>query len=98
MITVVRTYIIQQGKHQEAIEKATKAAAHANETYPAQARVVRNINGPDNQLHYVVDWESLAMWEASKAKGTEDAKLLALFAELGALCEGQTINLYQTVS
>ena len=98
MITVVRTYTIQKGKQQEAIACATKAAAHANVTYPGQARVVRNINGPANQLHYVMDWESLATWEASVAEGKDDVQLMALFAELGSLCENQTLNLYKTVS
>ncbi|MCB0108485.1 MAG: hypothetical protein KDE53_21335 [Caldilineaceae bacterium] len=98
MITVVRTYTIQKGKQQEATACATKAAAHSNATYPGQARVVRNINGPANQLHYVHDWESLATWEANVAGAKDDTQLLALFAELGALSESQTINLYKTVS
>jgi hypothetical protein len=98
MITVVRTYTIQKGKQQAAIACAIKAAAHSNATYPGQARVVRNINGPANQLHYVHDWESLATWEASVAEAKDDTQLMALFAELGTLCENQTLNLYKTAS
>lgn len=98
MITVVRTFDVQQGKLQEAIAWATKMAAYQKETgSPSQPSVVRNINGAIDQLYYVVNWESLAIWEEWIKKGRQDPQLQQLLAERDTVFVAETVNLYETV-
>lgn len=80
MITIVRTIEITPGKEKEATEIARKQGQYINDHY-AKTQVMRNIGGQLNQLHWVVNYESLVAMEAFRKKITADADFQVLIAK-----------------
>ncbi|MCB9155775.1 MAG: NIPSNAP family protein [Caldilineaceae bacterium] len=98
MITVVRTINVQQGQQEAAIAWVNKMAAYIKETYPpVQPSIVRNLSGAVNQLHWIVNWESLSAWEKHREKLAQDPKFHQIAAENKGLFVSTTDNLYETV-
>ena len=91
---------IRQGKAQEAFEWAVKLATYVSENYTeGKTEVVRNINGPVNQLHFVTKVESLAVLEPALKRAAEDPDYQELLAEgLGLFVESSAVvNYSETV-
>ncbi len=89
---------------QEAFEWAVKLATYVNENYTdispeGKTEVVRNINGPVNQLHFVTKAESLAVFEQALKRMAEDPDYQELLAEgLGLFVESSAVvNYSETV-
>lgn len=100
MVYLVRTADIQNGKTQEAFELAAKIAAHINQDVEGmQVMVLRNLNGPLNQVSWVAGYESLAALETLSAQLGADPGYQELAAEAQTLFVGSSFidNLYQTV-
>jgi hypothetical protein len=99
MIYFLRTATISQGKQQEAIQWAIKVAKYLNDKYPEMnVQVLRNINGPLNQVHWAVGYESLAVMEESRAKRLTDAGYQDLLGETSELFDPLVVdNFYQVI-
>lgn len=75
MIYRVVTGIVVEGKNREAWEWLVKAVTYVNEHYPDQnSQILRNMNGPSNQGHWVGRFESLAVMEEFNLKLSEDTE------------------------
>lgn len=102
MITFVRTANIHDGKAQEAMAWAIKAAGYISENLGVNLQVMRNIGGMVSQVHWVANYESLSDFEAAMAKIEADAgyqQLLAEGRDAGGLFAASSIvdNLYASV-
>ena len=104
MVYRVWSASIRQGKAQEAFEWAAKLATYVNENYTdispeGKIEVVRNINGPVNQLRIVAKWESLAVLEQGLKRGAEDPDYQELLAEAAGLFveSSAVVNYSETV-
>ena len=100
MVYMVRSVRTEAAKDAEAVQWAVKVAAYVNETYPSiNVRVLRNINGPLQAVHWAVRYESLAALEEISAKLGADAGYQELLAETeGMFVPGTLVdNLYRTV-
>ena len=84
MIYLIRSATAHQGKQGKAIEWALKVAKYFNDKYSdVNVRVMRNINGPTNQIHWAVRYGSLAAMEKNAAKWSTDAGYQDLLVEAG---------------
>ena len=73
MVYLVRSARAQQGRAQVALPWAVEIANYLNENYPeTSVKVVRNINGPIDQVHWVAQYESLAALEETRKKLEQD--------------------------
>ena len=102
MITWVRTASIHDGKVEDSFAWAVKVANYINEKFEATVRVGRNIGGPVYQIHWVSDYQSLAVYEDLTKKVEADAGYQELLAEArqGGLFIGTSIvdSLYEMIS
>jgi len=100
MIYLVRTAEIQEGKTEAAFELATKIAGHINDHISGiNVLVLRNLNGPLNQVSWVASYESLAALEERSAVLAADSGYQALAAQAQSLFVGSSFvdNLYSSV-
>ena len=99
MLTVIRTYTTQPEKRKEAVAHIAKQAALIPGKYGGRdARVLRNVTGPSNQVHVIVNWESLAAWDEGQKKIAQDAELQELVAQGKGLILSVTRTLYESVA
>ena len=96
MITVVRSFTIQEGKVKEAFAQAAKVASYLKENYSQDVEILRSISGPFNKRVQVSLHESLAAWEEDEKKLRKDASFQKLIAEGHGLVRDHTVNLYET--
>jgi hypothetical protein len=99
MIYQMRTATISQGKQQEATQWALKVAKYLSEKYAAvNVQVLRNINGPLNQVHWAVGYASLGVMEETRAKWRTDEGYQDLLGEASALFGPLVVdNFYRVV-
>lgn len=99
MLTVIRTFTVQSWKRKEVLAHVTKLAARVPGKYGGRdARVLRNVTGPSNQVHTISNWESLAAYEEGQKQIAQDAELQELVAQGKDLILSVTITLYESVS
>jgi len=92
---------ISPGKRQEAEQFVLKMAAYVNQRFPgANAHVIKNINGNQDNMHYVETFESMGAWEASEKDLETDADWLSLVGGGGGLAVPGSAkhNFYQILS
>ena len=88
MILSIRTFTIQDGKQQEAIEALVKLANYVKEHYGGDVHVERNISGPQNKVHIISERESLAAWESALQQIMADEKALEMITETQTMVVG----------
>jgi hypothetical protein len=81
MITQVHTADIRDGKAMAAIEQGLKLANYLNENFGTNVQLMGNVAGPTYQLHWFVNFESLAAFEEMNAKVNADPGYHQLLAE-----------------
>jgi hypothetical protein len=88
-----------QGKYGEAVEWALKVAKYFNDKDSGmRVRVLRNINGPWNEIHWSVRFESIAAMGESRASWPTDEGYQALLAETEGMFEPLVVdNFYEAV-
>ena len=92
MITVVRTLTVQDGKRAEALVWVGEVAAYA------EVQALRSLSGPQNQLHLVANYESLAAWEADEQKLLVQPEFLELVEQRHDLfTNDHTVNIYEAL-
>ena len=100
MVYLVRSARAQQGRSQAALPWAFEVATYLNENYPqVNVKVLRNISGPIDQVHWVARYESLAALEETRntmAKDETYQKLVGAFQSIFVL-ESAVDNIYATV-
>jgi hypothetical protein len=100
MVYLVRSARAQQGRSQAALPWAFQVATYLNENYPqVNVEVLRNINGPIDQVHWVARYESLAALEEIRntlAKDDAYQELVGAFQTIFVL-ESAVDNIYATV-
>jgi len=100
MVYLVRSARAQQGRAQVALPWAVQVANYLNEHYPEMnVQVVRNVNGPIDQVHWLVRYESLAVLEATRKKLDNDddyQELVGAFQSIFVLSSAVD-NIYATV-
>jgi len=100
MVYLVRSARAQQGRAQAALPFFVGVANYLKEHYPQMSpEVLRNINGPIDQVHLVVRYESLAVLEATRKKLDNDdeyQELVGAFQSIFVL-DSAVDNIYETV-
>ena len=82
MITEIRTFTIQRTKRAEAIAYITEMNDHVTGKHGGRdARIVHKVTGPTNEVHVIVNWESLAAWAASQKRIPQDAEMQAIVTQ-----------------
>lgn len=82
MVRWTRTAAAQDGKEPQAFEWAVRVAKYVSDNFAgAQVLVLRNLSGPIFQIHWVVDYESLADLERVLQQVEGDAGYQDLLTE-----------------
>jgi hypothetical protein len=100
MIYYTRSAEILDGKNAAAMEFAVKVASYVNDNYPGlNVRVLSNVSGQVNQVHWVSGYESLAALEETSAKIGADSGYQEIVATAEGLFAASThvTHLYRTV-
>ena len=93
MITSILTANPQDGKGHAAFALAVKVANYINGSFSgANLQVLRNIGGPTWQVHWISNFESLAVFEEERKRIEADEGYLKL------LGEGREQNLFAASS
>ena len=85
MFVVARTIEIRDGKEMPAVEHALKIASYLKESLDWDVQVMRNVSGQLNQIHWVVNFESMAEYEAESNRAVGDETLGQMIAEGGEM-------------
>jgi len=97
MIYFTRSADIKSGKLKEAFEYAVKIAAYVNENHGTNFKVLRNVGGVGQQVHWLATYDSLAAYEAASARILADAGYHAVAAEANGLIENWEDNIFATL-
>jgi hypothetical protein len=82
MIYTLRTVQIAQGKRAEALEFAQRHTKWAREKYAKRnPRLLEDVLGDHTVLHWLLEFESLAAWEAHRDAINADKEYEAFMAE-----------------
>ena len=97
MVNLVRTVAIV-GQPEEAFALAAEITKYLRGFEGVQdAQLVMNINGPQNQLHFVVTLDSLADEERFARKAYEDERYMELMRRMAGKLSWPTDNLSRTI-
>ena len=101
MIILLRTTEISEGKMFEAIAYAKEMTTYMNDNFDTNLRILTNIGGKVNQIHFLNEYESHADIEDLRAKFIADSTAMELMekSQEAGLFVGSSIvdNLYRTV-
>ncbi len=102
MFTWTRTAAISDGKALPATEWALKTAAYVSEKFDIDLRVMRNVTGQINHLHWVAEYETLEDFQSvlMRVQADEGYQSMVADATEQQLYQGNSIvdRLYMRIS
>jgi hypothetical protein len=100
MVYLIRSARAQPGRAQAALPWAVGVASYLNEHYPdINVQIVRNVNGPIDQVHWVARYASLAALEETRRKLDQDDAYQELVGAFQSIFDLRSAvdNIYETV-
>lgn len=101
MIYMTISVDIYPGKQKEAEACFQKIATYMREnTAEVSYQIVRNISGPTRKVHVFASYESIADWDASRAKRSADPNWHAIAAEVVQVVDlhNAEVNFYDVLA
>ena len=95
MVHFVRTTKVQMGRMLEAIAWGHRVIGYVNETYGTSFKLITNVTGSGNQLHFYGTYESLSGFEATSANLGEDQEYWAIVRESDGMLISFSDHLYR---